>query len=256
MKITVLGCGDAFSRKLGTTSFLVEQGTVKLVIDCGAAVPAQVDALVGLENITHYFISHVHGDHVGGLEEVAFRNYFQHKRTPCLLLGSDLIPTLWTDYLVGSLRDLLTPDGQTNMVASLATYFYVSQCGTMKWYEIKEGDLNFVLYQTKHVGVKSNYSILIRNNLTEKQAYFTCDCVVENKHPYRSADLIFQDCSVTPKYPATVHTHVEDLVTLPQEVQEKMILVHYGDSTFEKQPLLSVDLAPLRLATPLESYEL
>jgi ribonuclease BN (tRNA processing enzyme) len=69
MKITIVGCGDAFgSGGRLQSSYHVEAGATRFLIDCGAT------ALIGLSRlgidpngITTIFISHLHGDHFGGL---------------------------------------------------------------------------------------------------------------------------------------------------------------------------------------------
>ena len=69
MKLTIVGCGDAFgSGGRLQTSFCIDSGTSRLLIDCGAT------ALIGLErvgidpnSIDAIQISHLHGDHFSGL---------------------------------------------------------------------------------------------------------------------------------------------------------------------------------------------
>ena len=69
MKLTVVGCGDAFgSGGRLQTCYLVDDGPKRFLIDCGAT------ALIGLNrlridpnSIETIFISHLHGDHFAGL---------------------------------------------------------------------------------------------------------------------------------------------------------------------------------------------
>lgn len=69
MKLTIIGCGDAFSSGGRLQSaFLLDSGPSRLLIDCGATI------LVGLEHmrlnpnsIPRIVISHLHGDHFAGL---------------------------------------------------------------------------------------------------------------------------------------------------------------------------------------------
>lgn len=257
VKITILGCGNAWSRKLGNTSFLVEQNNVKLVIDCGFTVPEAVEKITPLKSITHYFISHIHADHAGGLEEVAFKNYFISKHRPVLLVGEALAPSIWTNYLVSGLRNLLVEEeGQVkDLIATIDTYFYLYQMAPLKWVELKGSGLHLACYRTKHVGSKVNYSLLVRNEEKGTSALFTCDTVVESQLPYRSATLVFQDCSFTPTYPLTVHTHCSDLLALPKEIQEKVVCTHYGDDVTSKRPLLDQDIVPLRIGSPGDQFE-
>lgn len=69
MKLTVIGCSDAFgSGARLQTSFHVQDGDTQFLIDCGATT------LIGLARekidpnaISVIFISHLHGDHFSGL---------------------------------------------------------------------------------------------------------------------------------------------------------------------------------------------
>src|SRR5262245_51677976 len=69
MKLTVIGCGDAFgSGGRLQTSYLVEAAGACFLIDCGAS------ALIGFNRlkldpnaVPTIFISHLHGDHFAGL---------------------------------------------------------------------------------------------------------------------------------------------------------------------------------------------
>ena len=69
MQFRFLGCGDAFgSGGRFNTCFLVEHGTGAFLIDCGAS---SLDAMrrfgVDPNRIGQVFVSHLHGDHFGGL---------------------------------------------------------------------------------------------------------------------------------------------------------------------------------------------
>jgi ribonuclease BN (tRNA processing enzyme) len=69
MKITVVGCGDAFgSGGRLQTCFHVEAGPRRFLIDCGATAIIGLNKL-GLDpnEIETIFISHLHGDHFAGL---------------------------------------------------------------------------------------------------------------------------------------------------------------------------------------------
>ena len=69
MKITVVGCGDAFgSGGRLQTCYHVETGNRRFLIDCGATAIIGLNKL-GLDPnaIETIFISHLHGDHFAGL---------------------------------------------------------------------------------------------------------------------------------------------------------------------------------------------
>ena len=90
MKLTVVGCGDAFgSGGRLQTCFHVDLGDNAFLIDCGATAIIGLNRL-GLDTngIETIFISHLHGDHFGGL--VWWMLHGQHvvKRTaPLTVVG-------------------------------------------------------------------------------------------------------------------------------------------------------------------------
>jgi ribonuclease BN (tRNA processing enzyme) len=90
MKLTVLGCGDAFgSGGRLQTSYHVEHAGGTFLIDCGAT------SLIGMARLSlapdavdTIFISHLHGDHFGGL--VWWMLHGQHvakRTTPLTVVG-------------------------------------------------------------------------------------------------------------------------------------------------------------------------
>jgi ribonuclease BN (tRNA processing enzyme) len=97
-KVTFVGSGDAFgSGGRLQTCVLVEDGNWRLLLDCGAT------SLVGLKaagvdpaSIGSIVVSHLHGDHFGGLPFLLLDAQLNSKRSqPLLLLGhSDLEPRL------------------------------------------------------------------------------------------------------------------------------------------------------------------
>ena len=55
--------------------------------------------------------------------------------------------------------------------------------------------------------------------------WISCD----NHWNYNAADIIIQDCEVTP-YKSGVHAHWSELITLDRSIKNKMFLIHYQDS--------------------------
>src|SRR5262245_8420955 len=69
MKLTVVGCGDAFGAggRL-QTCFLVDAGGRRFLIDCGATALIGLNRLKGDPNtVETILVSHLHGDHFSGL---------------------------------------------------------------------------------------------------------------------------------------------------------------------------------------------
>src|SRR5262245_9803081 len=69
MKLTVVGCGDAFgSGGRLQTCYLAEAAGTRFLIDCGASALIGFNRLgVDPNTVPAIFISHLHGDHYAGL---------------------------------------------------------------------------------------------------------------------------------------------------------------------------------------------
>lgn len=69
MKIRVLGCGDAFNSGARLhASFWVETADATVLLDCGPSVLAGMKALgLSPDSVDVVVISHLHGDHFGGV---------------------------------------------------------------------------------------------------------------------------------------------------------------------------------------------
>jgi ribonuclease BN (tRNA processing enzyme) len=67
MKLTVIGCGDAFgSGGRFNTCFMIDSGDRRVLLDCGASTPVALKARnVDLNSIDGVILSHLHGDHFG-----------------------------------------------------------------------------------------------------------------------------------------------------------------------------------------------
>jgi ribonuclease BN (tRNA processing enzyme) len=90
MKLTVIGCGDAFgSGGRLQTSYLVEAAGTRFLIDCGAS------ALIGFNRlqldpnaVPTVFISHLHGDHFAGLVWwLLHARHIGKRTTPLTIVG-------------------------------------------------------------------------------------------------------------------------------------------------------------------------
>lgn len=90
MKLTVVGSGDAFGAGgRAHTCFLVETGTKTVSIDFGASSLVQMRRL-GLDPraIDVIVLSHLHGDHFGGIPFLLlFRQFDCANRRPLTILG-------------------------------------------------------------------------------------------------------------------------------------------------------------------------
>lgn len=89
MRLTIIGCGDAFGAGGSLqTSFHVSASASSLLIDCGTSTLIGMRRL-GLEpnGIDTVFVSHLHGDHFGGLAWLLVDAIYVSKRTRPLIVA-------------------------------------------------------------------------------------------------------------------------------------------------------------------------
>lgn len=211
MKITNIGCGSSGSMKNYHQAFLLEEGDNKMLIDCGTRIPLALFNLgIPVRSITEIYISHQHGDHCGGLEELAFNHFYDWlgrptryddpKRTrdyaPRLICNEMLMKDLWEHNLSGALGSMEGFD------ATLETYFVPvpvkanANCYWVGW--------NVSLVQQIHIMtgsvIKNTFGLFFEHatDKNRKKVFFTTDAQYfqpeQVKVFYDKADIIFQDC--------------------------------------------------------------
>jgi ribonuclease BN (tRNA processing enzyme) len=89
MRLTIVGSGDAFgSGGRFNTCFWVETNKATLMLDCGASSPVALKSR-GLEfgRVDAVILSHLHGDHFGGLVFLLLDEQLLQRRTRPLLIA-------------------------------------------------------------------------------------------------------------------------------------------------------------------------
>jgi ribonuclease BN (tRNA processing enzyme) len=245
MKITVLGCGNAFSNLNYNQSFLLEENDSKMLIDCGQlTIQALNNAKIDIKTITDIYISHAHADHIGSLEAMAFlrydwikrpKNYKEGTYAPRIIANAQLLKDLWEKSLSGGLESM------EGFVANLATFFEpvpIKDNQKFKW----EG-WTCELIQQVHIMTGSTIACtfgLIIEKEGHKTIYFTTDsqhCSPRQMEVfYKKSDIIFQDCECLP-FASGVHANYSQLAGYPEansvklssDIKKKMWLSHYQD---------------------------
>ncbi|MEM7589151.1 MAG: MBL fold metallo-hydrolase, partial [Myxococcota bacterium] len=229
MKLTFIGSGSAFT--VGEDNFhsnaIVESKSgKKLLIDCGSDARLALYKLgLGYKDIDAVYVSHLHADHVGGLEWLGLTRKFDPRCSrPHLYICDAISQDLWNHTLSGGMRTLEC------RVADIHDFFEVHTLHANGWFDWE--DLRFSVVQTVHVvsGFEITPSFGLMFEAAKKNIYFTTDTQFapsQLKSFYQMADLIFQDCE-TAKIRSGVHAHYTQLVQLDAEIKSKMWLYHYN----------------------------
>lgn len=225
LSITMIGTGSAFNKKHYNNSAVVKihEGTADqffLLLDCGPTTYiALEDCGIPIKQIDGIFITHLHHDHVGGLEELALRMRYEHKRKMKLYLPSDLVYPLWYQTLRGGLE--VTSEGINELrdyfdVYPIERYFNIEGI----WFEIKS---------TLHVPGMPNFSLFIADKV-----FYSGDIAFDRhliEEVASRCELILHDCQLNTS--TLIHASINQLLTLPADTQGKMKLMHYGENVDE-----------------------
>lgn len=195
----------------------------RIMLDCGT------DSRFALaeQGLTHrdidgVYISHIHADHCGGLEGLAFETHQDAKRTAK--------PKLWcAQTILNDLRRQLEPGIRPNM-HSLEDCFNVTPLGKL----VRELQFDQVcdakIIPTLHImGAVPKYSAGLLLEGTKRSIYWTSDTSYNPMlldDAYRKADIILHDCELGRK--SGNHAHLEQLQLLPPEIKGKMWLYHHN----------------------------
>lgn len=218
MRIRMIGTGSAFAKTYYNNNALLHTPGQTLLIDCGITAPMALHQLgLTFDQIDGVLISHIHADHVGGLEEMAFQMKFIYKRKPKLYIAAPLADVLWEHTLKGGLQQ--HPD------ESLHDYFdlFPLQAGRKE----AIGPLSVELIQTEHIPGKRSYSILLNDTLFYSADMKFNPALLTHLYEQRSCNVYLHDCQLHP--PGEVHASLDELLTLPESIQERLWLMHYGD---------------------------
>lgn len=234
--------------KGNSTMMLTSDSGKRLMVDFGTTTPYVYRDEMGLDfkDIDGIYITHQHGDHIGGLELFSFSRYFMPKIEngvsvkPKLFVVKTLMKDLWEHSLRGGLESL------QGKIMNLTDYFECHPIPENKSF-VWEGYV-FVPVQTVHVRsgyiIKHSYGLGIRKapenngnktqrimmNEADYDVYITADTQFDTGllEFYKKSKMIFHDCETLP-FRSHVHPNYMDLNTLPTEIKNKMWLYHYGE---------------------------
>ena len=228
IKLIFLGSGSAFT--IGNGNFqsnmlLVNDQEEKLLIDCGSDIRLSLyKEGFSHSDITNIFISHLHCDHVGGLEYIGLTTKFDPNcQRPNLFLSKDIASKIWTNTLSGGMSAV---EGD---ICDINDYFIVHKIdrhNSFSWSGI-EFHLIPVIHVNTNFHIWPTYGLFFQIN--GQKIWITADTQLNFESMqkyYLEADIIFHDCE-TSRYPTPVHARYPQLLTLPASIKHKIWLYGY-----------------------------
>ena len=154
MKLTVLGCNGPYPEPGGACSgYLLENRTIRVLIDCGTGVLARLTAIMPPEKLDAVILSHLHYDHM-----------------------SDMLPMIYKLQGTGKKLPVYAPEGLQPVRALLESSYDVHNIDTLNII----GDLKLSVLPVRHpvpcraVRVESQDSVFCYTGDTN-----TCDALRE-----------------------------------------------------------------------------
>jgi ribonuclease BN (tRNA processing enzyme) len=253
VRFNFLGVGSAFSKKYGNTSALVtvENGdaTKRILIDCGRTTPNDlVDAGYTWEDIDAIFITHLHGDHVFGLEEAGFMGRYVFEKKPHIIFPDPKLKTdLWDKVLKGTMMN-----GDLDKMMTFEDYF-TYECVDKEEQHFFFNDVMFSVYPTIHIKNKKSFGLIIGEY---DYVIYTADSLLNKDLMTISVEdgcqIIFHDCQFAHNE-GRVHASLRDLMELERNVRERISIMHYGDNLEEYY--LDIKESGLRITARNVEYE-
>jgi ribonuclease BN (tRNA processing enzyme) len=244
LSVRVVGVGDAFTRKHWNACLLFESSGQRLLVDAPPALAHALEALgerggprVSLDDVDAVLITHVHGDHVGGLEQLLFWHRFVTRRRITLHALPDVLRDLWDGRLRGGMDRLVDQQGVVHRLG-LDDYALVVplQPGTNQI-----GPFALEWRPTVHHVPTSAIRVKADGHVLGYSADTSFDRELIDW--LAQSDLFFHETNYG------IHTPLDSLVALPEATRKKMRLIHYPDD-------LDPDRSPIPCAREGERYDL
>ncbi|MDB4928668.1 MAG: beta-lactamase domain protein [Myxococcaceae bacterium] len=246
LSVRVVGVGDAFTARYYNACLLVESAGTRLLVDAPPALARALRDLgdrggptLGLDDVDHVLITHLHGDHVGGLEQLLFWRRFVTGRKAVLHAIPEVLAGLWDARLRGGMEVLMDAAGDRHAL-TLDDYADVRPMPAAGE-AFSLGDLSLAWRPTVHHIPTSALRVTAGGASFGYSADTAFDpSLVAWLAP---SDLVLHETNFG------VHTPLAALVGLDPSLRARMRLIHYSD-------LHDVEASPIACAREGDRYEL
>lgn len=227
-----LGVGDAFTVEHWYMHFVLNVDGRELFVDCPAYIPkmladnnAKGEQQITFDRYREILMTHLHADHHGGLEEVAYHQLFATKDPVKLYAPDWMLEQIWSMVLQPGVGPSYRGDG-----GAAALDWYFDPVPLQQPHDF--GGFTVSSMRTRHIPRTLAYRFDFGNFTFGYSAdagfdqglidwLDECDVVVHEVW-LGPTDELGGDIGI-------LHTPLSDLLQLPEDFQRKTFLCHYRD---------------------------
>ncbi len=221
-QIHVLGVGDTFSEVHAPSALLLGAEGFLLAIDCPdmyrRLLRQATHGTVELERIDDVLLTHVHGDHMNGLEGVGFFKRFKEGKRIRVHAVPEVLEGLWVHRLRSSMGRLWT--GEEHQEMHFEDYF---EGRPLSWQgATRIGPFEVEVRPTRH----HVPTCALKVSHQGRMLGYSSDTAFDREllDWLSDADLIIHETNLGP-----AHTPASELRALPPSLRHKLRLIHYPD---------------------------
>ena len=217
LALRFLGVGSAQAVELGSSGAVLERaGAPMLLIDCGPETLTRYESIYATMPRAVY-ITHTHMDHVGGLERLFYRAYFDPSLKGRIKIYTHAALVTYLQNRVADYPDVIAEGG-----ANFWDAFVLVPCTRGFWHD----GLWFDVFPTRHHAPMTSFGIALRGTFA-----WTGDTrpVPEMLSYFAPAPaVIAHDCAL---HGNPSHTGVDDIEReYNDDVRQRLMLYHYGSA--------------------------
>jgi ribonuclease BN (tRNA processing enzyme) len=233
-----LGVGDAFSAVHYSSSYALRADGRWLVVDCPHPIrkmmreaSARSRLALDVGDVDAVVLTHLHADHVSGVEDLGFFSHFVLGRRARIAAHSEVASRLWGGHLAAGMERLVTPGGAP-AEKTFEDYFELVLLDETR--PVRIGSFEIECRRTHH----HVPTTALRVRGAGRAVGFSADTAYDPELIVwlDAADLVVHEAGFG------IHTPLERLAELPDETRSRMRLAHFPDG---------LDLS----ATPIEPLE-
>jgi ribonuclease BN (tRNA processing enzyme) len=228
IKIYPLGVNGAFTKYYHNNYVFQLGNNRKLLVDAGTTLRNSLPESGFKEtDITDIIITHLHSDHVGGLEEFAQRCKWIYNHRPNLLIRKDL---------AGGLSQILS-SGLCTDGLKLSDYFNIQYVDYK--FLIEDYRIDLIYTDNLHAENMLSMGLKITDIQEKKNVIFTSDIAKHEKAEFdeyidQNTTALLHDISLVPN---AVHSYIDDVIEYYKDKIELNYIfgMHYQDDANLKE---------------------